>query len=210
MARYVLPHPSPLVVRGGLHRGWLPLAPAARAQQTPTPVATPEAAPALPIAEFIQRVIASDELRRQHRLALECDETIRTERLDEHDKVVSTKTLYLLGGETKDISYSTDVDATAESTPRPDGKPTQSQDAARPAPPGGHEPAQARAHANTFAFAGSASLRGRDCQMFTFRRNPTSPTPRARRRLSTTSRGVTGSTRTHTKLSESKARWPRR
>ena len=156
--------------------GWLPLAPAARAQQTPPPTAAvPEATPAIPIAEFIQRVIASDELRRQHRLALECDETIKTERLDEHDKVVSTKMLYLLGGETKDISYSTEVDATTESTPRPDGKPTQSQDAAKAQHLLVVMSLRQLAPRYTFAFAGSAPLHGRDCQMFTFRPKPNQP-----------------------------------
>ena len=156
--------------------GWLPLAPAAaRAQQTPPPAAAPEATPVIPIPDYIQRVVASDELRRQHRLGMECDETIKTERLDEHDKVISTKTLYFLGGETKDLSYSADVDATAESTPRPDGKPTQSQDAAKAQHLLAVMNLRKLAPRFTFAFAGSTTLHGRDCQIFTFRPKPNQP-----------------------------------
>ena len=41
------------------------------------------AAPAVDVQEIVRRAIANDELRRQHRLALECDQIITTERLDE-------------------------------------------------------------------------------------------------------------------------------
>ena len=158
--------------------GLLPLVPGARAQQTPpaaSAAVAPESAPPLSIPEYIQRVVASDELRRQHRLTMECDETIKTERLDEHDKVTATKTLYILGGETRDLSYSADVDATAETTPRPDGKPNVSQDAAKAQHLLAVMNLRKLSPRYTFAPAGSAPLRGHDCLVFTFRPKPNQP-----------------------------------
>ena len=73
-------------------------------------------APAPPAQEIVQRAVANDELRRQHRLALECDQTITTDRLDESGKVLKSKQARVVHREGRAFTYSADVDATSEST----------------------------------------------------------------------------------------------
>ena len=48
------------------------------------------------VQEIVQRAVANDELRREHRLALECDQLLTTERLDEAGTVFKTKTAHVL------------------------------------------------------------------------------------------------------------------
>ena len=152
--------------------GWLPRLPAADAP--PPPAAAPGLAPAMSVAEYIQRVVASDELRREHRLSMECDETVKTERLDDHDKVVSTKTVYILGGETKDLSYSTKVESKT-ATPAPDGKLGKDDEAVKAQSLVAVMSLRKLAPRYTFALAGSAPLHGRDCLVFTYRPKPDQP-----------------------------------
>jgi hypothetical protein len=144
----------------------------AQAEQTPAPPAAastaPASAPVLPSADFIERVVESDEARRQHRVGMICDETIKTERLDDHDKVVQTRTLFYVRGESKDLSYSADVDSTAESTPSPDGKPGKNQDAAKSQHLMAVMNLRKLAPRFTFAYAGTAQLHGHDCVIFSY------------------------------------------
>ena len=76
-------------------------------------------APPLPsVQEIVQRALANDDLRRQHRLALVCDQTITMERLDDRGEVFKSKTLHVLHRESVGISYSTDVEFPAEAQGR--------------------------------------------------------------------------------------------
>ena len=121
-------------------------------------------------------MVANDELRREHRQALVCDETIKTERLDEHDKVIQTRTLFYVRGDSKDLSYSADADMTAESTPGADGgKHTNAQDDAKAQHLMAVMNLRKLSPRFTFAFAGSAQLHGRDCQIFTYHPKPNQP-----------------------------------
>ena len=65
---------------------------------------------------IVPKAVANDELRRQHRLALECDQTITTDRLDEAGKSFKTKQVRVVHREGHAFAYSADVDATSEST----------------------------------------------------------------------------------------------
>ena len=57
------------------------------------------------VQEIVQRAVANDELRRQHRLGLECDQILTTERLDEAGTVFKTKTAHVLYREGQELAY---------------------------------------------------------------------------------------------------------
>ncbi len=162
---------SALSFLAALILGALPVSPVARAQQP----SAPEATPPLSVAECIQRVVASDEQRREHRQAMECDETVKTERLDDQDKVVSTKTIYFLGGETKDLSYSTKVESRSAPTPSPDGKLGKDEEAVKAQSLVAVMNLRHLSPRYTFALAGSAQIHGRDCNIFTYHPKPGQP-----------------------------------
>ena len=85
---------------------WLTLATAVCAQS-----AAPIIVTALSAEEIVRRAVANDELRRQHRLALECDQTITTERLDESGDVFKTKTVRVVYRDNCHSSHAIDMDA---------------------------------------------------------------------------------------------------
>ena len=95
-----------LAAAAGTLRAQLPVVVVALAAPSTTEIAT---------TEIVQRAVANDELRRQHRLGLESDQTITTERLDETGKVFKTKTVHVLHRESREFVYSADVDSTSES-----------------------------------------------------------------------------------------------
>ena len=49
-----------------------------------------------PVQDIVQRAVANDDLRHQHRLPLECDQILTTERLDAAGEVFKTKTVRLI------------------------------------------------------------------------------------------------------------------
>ena len=106
---------------------------------------------------------------------MECDETVKTERLDDQDKVVSTKTVFFLGGETKDLSYSTKVESKSAATPSPDGKLGKDEEAVKAQSLVAVMSLRKLASRYTFAFAGNAQVHGRDCQIFTYKPRPNQP-----------------------------------
>ncbi len=118
-------------------------------------------APPLPsVQEIVRRALANDELRRQHRLALVCDQTITTERLDDQGEVFKSKTLHVPYREGAGISFSTDVEFPAETDRHPrhrDGDIAKAD----------HRMAlmNLRRLAPRFqcALTGEAAVRGRDC-----------------------------------------------
>ncbi len=73
------------------------------------------------VQEILQRALANDELRRQHRLALECDQTITTERLDDKGEVFKHKTVRITHREEPEFAYSTDVEIPSERRAHQDG-----------------------------------------------------------------------------------------
>ncbi len=74
----------------------------------PRLVITATAIPSAP--EIVRRAVANDELRRQHRAALECDQIITTERLDASDTVFKSKTVRIVYREGDDPAYAADLD----------------------------------------------------------------------------------------------------
>ena len=85
---------------------WLALTAAGRAQSAAPVVVTAPSA-----EEIVRRAVANDELRRQHRLALECDLTITTERLDASGNVFKTKTVRVVHRDGRNPAYPIDMDA---------------------------------------------------------------------------------------------------
>ena len=74
-----------------------------RAQSADRVVVT---APAGPSAqEIVRRAVANDALRHQHRLALECDQRLTVERLDEAGTVFKTKRFHLVHREGAAFAY---------------------------------------------------------------------------------------------------------
>ena len=87
------------------------------AQKTPRVVVT---APDLPsVQEIVQRALANDDLRRQHRLALVCNELLTVERLDDQGNVFKSKTLHVRHHEGLELPYPTDLKLPPEERPRP-------------------------------------------------------------------------------------------
>ena len=75
-----------------------------RAQNPPRVIVT---APPLPsVEEIVRRALANDDLRREHRLGLVCDQMITVARLDDRGEVFKSKILHLRHREGTEISYS--------------------------------------------------------------------------------------------------------
>ena len=88
--------------------------PTALQAQTTAKRVTVTASPVPSVQEIVQRALANDELRRQHRLALECDQTITVDRLDERGEAFKSKTLHTVYREKPALAYATDVDLPPE------------------------------------------------------------------------------------------------
>jgi hypothetical protein len=78
-------------------------------------------APGPSLTDIVQRAVDNDELRRQHRLPLECDQIITTERLDETGTVFKKKTARVVYHERSGIVYSNDANIPSGSNGRQDG-----------------------------------------------------------------------------------------
>lgn len=79
------------------------------------PLASGEPAPALTLAEIVQRAVARDDALRATRLGMKCDQTVRTRRLDPEGKVLSEKTEKTVHFQSKGIVYRTDASASGGS-----------------------------------------------------------------------------------------------
>jgi hypothetical protein len=76
---------------------------------------TAKALPSVP--EIVQKAIANDEVRHQHRLALVCDQIITTERLDASGEVFKKKTVRIVHREDRPAdSTASDVSAATAAT----------------------------------------------------------------------------------------------
>ncbi len=82
-------------------------------------IVTAQAPPS--VQEIMQRALANDELRRQHRLALECDQTIITERLDDKGDLLKHKSVRITHCEEPEFAYSTDAEIPSEHRAHQDG-----------------------------------------------------------------------------------------
>ena len=94
--------------------------------QPPESVIVTAKAPGLTVQEIVQRAVANDELRSEHRRQLECVQVITTERLDESGKVFKTKTVRVEHRETPTFAYSAPTDLPADSASK-DGDTVKAQ-----------------------------------------------------------------------------------
>jgi hypothetical protein len=129
--------------------------------------ADPSPSPALSVHEIVQKAVARDDVRREHRVALEADQTILTEKLDPAGKVLTSKSVHLIHHPTKEISYSTNTDAdSASSSGHPDGDTVKAahimavMDLGKLAPK------------FTESVTGSAMILGRDCYVVSYYPKP--------------------------------------
>ena len=91
-----------------------------RAQQTAERLIV--TAPRWPaVQEIVQRAVANDDLRHQHRLALECDQILTTERLDADGAVSKTKTVRLIHREGSEFAFFAKDDTAAANRAIHDG-----------------------------------------------------------------------------------------
>ena len=74
-----------------------------------------------PVQEIVQRAVANDELRHQHRLPMECDQILTTQHLDEQGEVIKTKTAHLVHREGAEFAYFVRGDSPAEHFASRDG-----------------------------------------------------------------------------------------
>ena len=58
-----------------------------------------------PVAEIVQRAVANDDLRHQHRLGMECDQVLSIQHLNGAGKVFKRKHLRLIHQETAYFTY---------------------------------------------------------------------------------------------------------
>ena len=136
---------------------WLTLTSAAHAQSAATVVVS-----ALSAEEIVRRAVANDELRRQHRLTLKCDQIITTERLDKSGNVFKTKTVRVAYHDGRSPAYPIDADAGPSSRADRDGDTIKAQrnmaamNLRRLAP------------RFRYALAGEEDVRGRACYVIAF------------------------------------------
>lgn len=71
--------------------------------------------------EIVQRAVANDELRREHRLGSECDQVITTERLHEAGDVFKTKTVRIVHRERPEASTASEAQADPDNSAWKDG-----------------------------------------------------------------------------------------
>ena len=132
-------------------------APALRAQTSNGVVVTAKA-PGPTVDEIVQRAVANDELRREHRLRLECDQIITTDRLDEAGQVFKTKTVRIIHRETSDLAGSAAADISAAgSAANKDGDTVKAQHRM------GEMDLRKLAPRFQYALAADATVRGRTC-----------------------------------------------
>jgi hypothetical protein len=135
----------------------------------------PPAAPS--VNEIVQKAIARDDLRRDHREMFEADQTILTERLDLEGKVLAAKTVHTIHHPTREISFSTDTmsnsTSSSLSTPSAPGHPDQDTVKAQ------HIMAVMNlgklAPHFTETVTGSATIQSRDCYVVSYRPKPGQP-----------------------------------
>ena len=132
-----------------------------------TALADPNPAGALSAHEIVQKAVARDDVRREHRVALEADQTILTERLDPAGKVLSSKSVHMIHHPTREISYSTNTGTdNASSSGHPDGDTVKAahimavMDLGKLAPK------------FTETVTGSATILGRDCYVVSYYPKP--------------------------------------
>ncbi len=136
---------------------WLTLTASVCAQSAAPVIVTAPSA-----EEIVRRAIANDELRRQHRLALECDLTITTERLDSSGNVFKAKTVHVVHRDGRGPAYPVDVDTGPPSRAERDGDTVKAQrnmaamNLRRLAP------------RFRYALAGEENVRGRACYVVAF------------------------------------------
>jgi hypothetical protein len=127
-----------------------------RAQDVP-PVVVTAPAPGPSVQEIVRRAIANDEMRRRHRLPLECDQIISTERLDEAGRVFKKKTVRIAYRETGGIAYSNDANLAAAGSAGKDGDTVKAEHRI------GEMNLRKLAPRFQYALAADAPVRGRVC-----------------------------------------------
>ena len=140
----------------------LPLALAAtelHAQQTSERVViTGEGPP--DVNEIVQRAVANDEQRHEHRLGFACDQIVTTERLDKAGTVFKTKTAHLVHHESDEAARSVAEDLPAESDrPHRDGDTVKAEHRL------GVLVLRRLAPRFDYVLAGEAPVRGRACYL---------------------------------------------
>ena len=72
--------------------------------------------PDMTVGELVEKAVSRDELLHQRHLALKCDQTIRTERLDAAGNVIKSKVVHIVHYPTASITFSTTMEDKASST----------------------------------------------------------------------------------------------
>ena len=85
-------------------------------------------APALPsVQEIVQRAVANDERRHEHRLSMECDQLLTTQHLDAQGTVTKTKTAHVVHREGAEFAYFAKGDSPAAHLASRDGDTTKAE-----------------------------------------------------------------------------------
>ncbi len=141
-------------------------APALRAQTSAGVVVTAKA-PGPTVDEIVQRAVANDQLRREHRLRLECDQIITTDRLDDSGQVLKTKTVRIVHRETSELAGAAAADLSAAgSAANKDGDTVKAQHRM------GEMDLRKLAPRFQYALAPDATVRGRTCYVVDYSPKP--------------------------------------